>query len=183
MYLVGIRDDNVRHPFSWPTAVKFKRTAKQLLNRGTDDKRLAIPPRERRRARDLVKRTYRTCMANKVDPRREVVFTDIGSSKRFLTYGVGVFPCITHGRAAELGWWASVVGRAVTQIELFRFQGLDDGDIDLTKLEITKPKVSARDVNRMIGNTMSLNVLERVLARCLWSAGLIAQRPVDRWVS
>lgn len=179
VYLVAIRRDSLRRPFRWPDAVPYKRKAKALLSRAPGDQRLRIPERESRGARNNVKAAYRACADRGVDPRRVVVVTDTQASPQWRVYGVDVFPCQTASRGERLGWWLSVVGRRVTVPELLRFQGINDEDLDLAALQGTV--VTDRDVGRMLGNAMSLNVLERVLAKALWAAALVQRRPVDRW--
>ena len=41
----------------------------------------------------------------------------------------------------------------------------------------------ARQVGAALGDAMSQNVLERVLGRLLWCAGLLKKQPVDRWAA
>jgi site-specific DNA-cytosine methylase len=182
LYLVGIRADSYKRTLQWPQAVPLKRTAKSLLVRGAADARLAIPERSQRAARDHVKHTYRQLLGRGVDPRRQVVVTDIGCTPRFRVYGLNVFPCITQSRATQLGWWVSIVGRQVSLVELFRFQGFIDDAVDVDGLlgHAHEPRVTQRDIAGMVGNSMSLNVVERLLAAALWSAGLAPSQPRDR---
>ena len=44
-----------------------------------------------------------------------------------------------------------------------------------------KIAVSDRQLGLILGNAMSVNVLERILVRALRAAGLTAVRLVDRW--
>ena len=59
--------------------------------------------------------------------------------------------------------------------ELFHLQGLSE------KACAWQTVISPRQMGKMLGNTMSLNVCERVLGRLLTAAGLVRKCPPDRW--
>jgi len=187
LYIVGIRNDSQRHEFVWPKPVPLKRTAKQLLLRDPQaDRRLRLPLSPKHKA--LVKNAYRTAMANGHDPRRAAIITDIGCSPRFACHGVGQMPCMTATRCQQMGFWISVVGRKVNLLELFQFQGIDHDVAEDIMETITasqrqlKKIITDAKVGHMLGNTMSLNVIERVLLKALPAAGLaLAKNLVDRW--
>ena len=85
----------------------------------------------------------------------------------------GVSPCLTRTRAAA-GFYLPARGRRMTLAERFRLQG-----IPLRVLQY-KQGISDRQLGMMVGNALSLNVLERLLVRILRACGL--RKPVkDRW--
>ena len=84
---------------------------------------------------------------------------------------------MTATRAKTRGWWVSVRGRRITLKELCRFQGLVSVDIP----DWQQAGISENDLCHMLGNSMSLNVCERVLCAALWSAGLTSRKLADPW--
>ena len=85
----------------------------------------------------------------------------------------GLPPCLTRGRAGSGGHWASTRGRLLTIEEMLVLQGM--------RADVNCKGISNRQVGYMIGNAMSINVLERLLLRLLPSVGLLPERPRDRW--
>eukprot|EP00959_Pyramimonas_sp_CCMP1952_P273359 5713646-Pyramimonas_sp.AAC.1 len=88
-------------------------------------------------------------------------------------------PCLTATRCADFGYWLSPVGRRINIKEMLNFQGFRESDVDGWQAS----GISERGLAHMLGNGLSLNVAERVIGRALWSAGLVASRPADRWAS
>jgi DNA-cytosine methyltransferase len=180
IWLVAIRNDSVKRQFTWPSPVPLQYTAADCLlpfNPETDNCK-ALPPKTGKdnRSRELVKLAYMKCLQLGLDPRKHIVFTDVDCSIKFSTYSAGYLPCMTATRASTRGWWVSTRGRRIYLPELFRFQGLHEADVPWQQAGVT-PKQMAH----MLGNTMSLNVCERVLGRALWCAGLVSRAPPDRW--
>ena len=85
----------------------------------------------------------------------------------------GLCPCLTRGRAGSGGHWVSTRGRLLTIEEMLALQGM--------RADVHRKGISDRQVGYMIGNSMSINVLERLLLRLLPSVGLLPERPHDRW--
>lgn len=181
VWLVAIRLDSIKRVFKWPEAVPLKFTAEEALLpfNPVTDKVAHLPPKDGKhnRARTLVKAAYQKLMTEGTDPKRQLVFTDIDCSVKFASLTTGYLPCMTATRARTCGWWVSLRGRRVVLAELFRFQGLEEEDV----AEWANSGISAADMAHMLGNTMSLNVCERILGAALWAAGLVAKPPADRW--
>jgi DNA (cytosine-5)-methyltransferase 1 len=83
-----------------------------------------------------------------------------GSSPYAKTFA-GVSPCITRTRYR--GHWVTSLGRRMNLPEALRLQGFDD--------DFFNP-VSERQLRMMLGNCMSLNVLERIFCSLLPASGL-----------
>ncbi len=178
LYMVAIRADSLKRPFKFPEPVPLTSEASELLLPPTADENAhGLPPKTKsNRARDIVKGTYKKLLAKGIDPAKRLVVTDIGCSPKFNTHGVDCFPCMTAGRARYLGWWISLRGRCVRIEELMAFQGVKESDI-----KGWRAAVSTSELGKMLGNTMTLSVVGRVLLQTLWAAGLVAKRPVDPW--
>jgi len=82
-------------------------------------------------------------------------------------------PCLTRGRAGSGGHWVSTRRRLLTIDEMLTLQGIP--------ADVHRKGISNRQVGYMIGNAMSVNVLERLLLRLLPGVGLLPERPRDRW--
>ena len=101
----------------------------------------------------------------------DVIVVDIDAAK--VHWMCGVSPCLTRTRAAA-GFYLPARGRRMTLAERFRLQG-----IPLRVLQY-RQGISDRQLGMMVGNALSLNVLERLLVRILRACGL--RKPVkDRW--
>merc|ERR1711972_712044 len=80
--------------------------------------------------------------------------------------------CMTCGR--KDGHWITNRGRRVLKTEMMRLQGMDP--------KAFKVVVSETQLGKQLGNTMSVNVLERLLVRLLPAAGLARKGSLrDRW--
>eukprot|EP00959_Pyramimonas_sp_CCMP1952_P085979 1798503-Pyramimonas_sp.AAC.1 len=86
-------------------------------------------------------------------------------------------PCLTASRTSGRDWWVTPRGGRILAREIFRFQGFGRKQFCLWK----KAGISSRQMCKMIGNSMSVNVAERVIGEALWAAGLVTQKPIDRW--
>lgn len=188
LYMVAIRKDSIRKAFTFPTAIPRKRKAKAMMIRDPAiDKRNRLPDHPRERI--LCKKAYNQALDKGVDPRRSLVIVDIRCSDKYASYGVNSMPCMTATRSSQRGWWCSVVGRQISLLELWQFQGVEleaarqiMQALEEHARETKRKVVSQAQIGHMLGNTMSLNVIERLLAKALPAAGLVAGRIVDPWV-
>merc|ERR1719231_2055624 len=109
-----------------------------------------------------------------VDPYKETFFIDCDSSPNRSIKVKGVSPCITCSRGA--GHWVTSRGRRMTKEEMMRLQGMD-----ATKFKVA---VSQCQLGKQLGNTMSVNVLERLFCRLLPAAKLCKNKALqDRWAT
>jgi DNA-cytosine methyltransferase len=178
LYLVAIRADSMKHDFKFPAPFPLADgAALKLLETLPSDDPTRLPPKDVGECRYLVKKSYKIVMQNGIDPKRRFVAVDIDATEKFAGRGVDVLPTLTATRATTFGWWISAAGRRITLTEMFRFHGIDETDM----IEWKSAGITERNMAHMLGNTVSLNVYERVLGRALWSAGLVAHKPVDRW--
>ena len=83
-------------------------------------------------------------------------------------------PCLTRSRAGAGGHWVSSRSRLLTVAERLALQGM--------RADVCRDGISNRQMGLMIGNAMSVNVLERLLVRLLPAVGLRPPRSLhDRW--
>ena len=86
----------------------------------------------------------------------------------------GQSPCLTRGRAGAGGHWVSSLSRLLTVKETLVLQGM--------AADVRRAGISDRQLGLMIGNAMSVNVLERLRVRLLPGVGLVGrERLHDRW--
>ena len=110
-----------------------------------------------------------------MDPDKDAIIVDIDASPAFLRWNQDIAPCLTRKRGS-MGMWVSCLDRRLCVSEMLRLQGLSP---DLVQWE--KAKVSRSKMGGACGNAMSCNVLERLLPRVAWAAGLISELPFDNW--
>lgn len=176
LYVVAIKKSSYKRRFTWPTAVPLCYTVEDMIvpQLGDDSRRLPSKTSQPR-ARSLVKNAYLKCRDKKINPKARFVAVDVGCSYKFATMGTAIHPCLTATRGRSFGWWWSLVGRRASLAEFCQLQGLCMQDLPHAAT------VTEGDMAHMLGNSMSLNVIERVVGASLWSAGLVVTRPEDRW--
>ena len=83
-------------------------------------------------------------------------------------------PCLTRSRAGAGGHWVSSRSRLLTIEEMLSLQGM--------RADVCREGISNRQMGLMIGNAMSVNVLERLLVRLLPAVGLRPPGSLqDKW--
>ena len=108
-----------------------------------------------------------------INPLKKTIILELDSSGG--GWSIGMSPCLTCSRYQ--GHWVSTRGRRQTINERLRLMGMDPADVDVSATTPAK-------LGRMIGNAMSVNVLERLLYRALPASGLISQSELrGRWES
>ena len=101
-------------------------------------------------------------------PERCDAVLDIGASTAWGHMMTDCSPCLTAQRCMQTGGHFLLrFGRTMTEKELCRLQGIPDGRFDYDAAGVPKTKFL-----HAVGNAMSSNVLARLLARALPSAGL-----------
>ena len=104
------------------------------------------------------------------DKRTYVVNCDASTSS--MKWYDNISPCITRSRST--GHWLTSRHRKMSLDEMLRLQGIVPGQF---KFDLPDKKVG-----QLIGNAMSVNVVERIIKRALEAADLIPQgNTVDRW--
>ena len=122
----------------------------------------ALPPTSQTTARQNVIAAMRDLQDQGRDPYEECWVIDCDSSVGRAGMMLGIAPCLTRSRAA-LGHWVSNRGRRLSTSEMCWLQGLR-ADIGF--------HVPDSAFRGLLGNSMSQNVLERLLCQVLPAAGL-----------
>ena len=142
LYMVALlREPGTGRKFSWPTPVPACNCRWALAPIGPYDKPGGLPPRGMRKGlpRSLVKRAYRECIANRIDPRTRDVFVDIGCTEKFYHKRLDTLPTLSACRGQTGGFWISSRGRMTTLNELFHLQGLSEKGMRLANRNFTTP--------------------------------------------
>ena len=108
----------------------------------------------------------------RVRPEDVDLVLDVDGSLGWASKAGPVAPCLLHGR--RRGLWLLRRGRRLTLEETARLQGLEPGDIAWD--------AASGHCFAALGNSMSLNVVERLLVAVLPSVGLAAGLS-DRWAA
>lgn len=112
-------------------------------------------------------------------PSSDPYIIDLAASASRETFRRGEAPCLTASHAGERAYWATWLGKRLDIKQLMKLQGYDNHP----KGKPYKVNISDRRMGHILGNAMSVNVLERVLVRALHAAGLTRKRLPDRWQS
>ncbi|MCP4194714.1 MAG: DNA (cytosine-5-)-methyltransferase [Planctomycetaceae bacterium] len=146
----------------------------------TCDLRRRLPSLSQKRARAHVRNVLRMCDRQGIDIRRSGLIVDIDGSKVHMMSGVS--PCLTRTRAANGGHWILCRGRRMSIKEMERLMG-----VGVTPPSGGKPSiierpatVSARQWGSIIGNSIPVPLLQRILCRVLPAAGFYTDLP-DLW--
>jgi DNA-cytosine methyltransferase len=173
VYIVGLWSSmmNRSAPFCWPRKTKM-RPMEQLLDndaKSTLDAAIeTLTPNSSERLLSYLKSLHERGH----NPDCDTWIIDIWASKPFGMKGKS--PCLTRSRAGAGGHWITTSKRLMTLPEMLRLQGVSP--------KVNRTGISDRQMGCMIGNAMSVNVLERLLVRLLPAVGLVSPGCLrDRW--
>ena len=138
---------------------------------GADPRRL--PPPSRTSARANVERELKRLRAAGVRLQGAELCIQCGRSAQRCHRAQELCPCLLHSDRA--GPWNLSRGEYLGAAACSRLQGLPAADI--------RGGTSDGEAIGLLGNTMSLNVLERLLGRALAAVGLLPPVWVDRWAN
>ena len=87
-------------------------------------------------------------------------------------------PCITRARGGSMGYFISNQNRYINLHDLGRLQGFTTTEVDA----MMPSGISQKQSGAAFGNAMHNMVLDRVLPRALWAAGLSGDTTIeDPW--
>lgn len=174
LYIVGIRKDVDTGAFAFPEPIDCP-----SIERFLDPRKRALaeegePPASQGTALRNIKICKRTLKKQGSDPEREPWLVDIDSTTPRMGWKHDVSPCITARRGD--GHWVTNRGRRLNKPEMMRLQGMNPKKFLIA--------VTNNQLGKQLGNTMSVNVLERILVRALPAARLVPEgKLVDRWAN
>jgi len=177
VYIVGFLRSSLVHVarFEWPEPCRCKPLPK-VLRWSQDDHKIKskalhkekaflakASPKVKQRLLSALERIRKKGL----DPRdlRRPIVVDIDASQPRWMHGIA--PCLTRARAAT-GHYLPARGRRLTLKERLRLQGLPVPIHDLCDGHVSDLQLGA-----MIGNSLSLNVLEALLSKMLPACGLM----------
>ncbi|MCP4240495.1 MAG: hypothetical protein GY772_08010, partial [bacterium] len=163
VYMVAIDTRFVRsRPFLFPDNIE----PEPLVNLLDNSRCIREPPCDTANAKKCLEKALRKFEAMRVDPRKVPCCVDTGASPNWSSAMVGCSPCLTASR--HHGHYVTTKGGMMTLNEMCRLQGVPPDRFDH---EVAG--VSAEAFARALGNAMSVNVLQRLLAKVLYSARLV----------
>ena len=131
-----------------------------------------LPPETQTVARGNVLRVLCQLQRSGAKPFEFPYIIDCDSSPDRAQFKKDVSPCITCSRGR--GHWVTNLKRRFTWAEMMRLQGMSPG--------LFKVVVSEAQLGIQIGNSMSVNVLERLFVRILPAARLVPHGALpDHW--
>ncbi len=172
-YIIGILQEYDQGTFSWPEAIP-RPSIELFLNDQPDPIKAFFqePPISQGTAwTNVLYVSWHLKHQREEDPEHDAWIVDCDSTNP--CYMKDVSLCLTASRAA--GHWITNRGRRMQSSEMLKLQGVCPADF--------KHVTTDRELRVMLGNTMSVNVVERILVRVLWAAQLVSEPLPDHWES
>ena len=162
IFFVGLRKDVDQGSFYFPEPLMTTPSVEEFLDpRTSRPSFLDLPCHSATVARFNVVDLLQKIGDRGHDPFFEPWILDCDSSIGRAKYMYDMCPCLTRSRGK--GYWLSNRGRRMNTSEMLRLQGLQ-GSWTMTS--------SPLQLGQMIGNAMSINVLQRLFCRIFPSIGL-----------
>ena len=181
VWIVCRRSDVVTRPLQWPTPhAEACRTIDELLGPRPPRSQVqdALPPENWQTIRKNVESQLGLLQHRGIDPFEDTWILDVGhSASRQGTNMQGCSPCLTSTRCKQGGHWISTHGRFFDTKEMLALQHMRHDRIRLPEA------VSLPQFHSMIGNSMSVNIVEVILAMLSRSTPAVfpAGPLPDRW--
>ena len=164
IYFVGIRRDIDQGSFQFPSPLSASPCIEEFLDaRPGRPSFLNLPAETASTARQNVFQLLHAIIDQGNDPFFEPWVLDCDSSIGRARAWPGVSPCLTRSRGQ--GHWISNRGRRMNCREMLRLQGWND---------VFYQTSSDLQLGQMLGNSMSINVLQRLYCTLLPAAGLVS---------
>ena len=186
LYILGIVKDRMVNGFEFQWPEKVGHAPLQLILDSVPDAspgsklpkpKVTMPPESQKTARKNFTHAFKNIASDlKINPLTSDIVCDIdgGQGPHFMD---GIVPCLTRSRCGKESHWVFCRGRRLNLAEMLRLTGVRPADINLSATSHTQ-------LGKMIGNSMSVPVLERLLLRLLPAVGLMsAEKAPKRWES
>ena len=171
LFIVGIRVDCEVHGvmFKWPAPLPTPPIHDFLDPVSPTDDPDRLPPSSQNISRKHVQSLHRALRKKGIKVARSRLIADIQGSRLHVMHNLS--PCLTRTRAAGGGHWVVCRGRYMSITEMERLMGLHVGP---RPVSIKRPvAVSTRAWGAIIGNSIPIPLLARVLCLLLPAAGLV----------
>lgn len=183
LFIVGIKKQFLRHKMDWPDSLPPVSVMKILDRPRPSDNPFNLPPESQATARAHVQSVLRDLKTQGLRDATSLasvpIIIDVDSSKLHAMHDTS--PCLTRSRGMGGGHWVLARGRRFTAAEQERLFGLhlQPPSGRGQSVAVSKPPdVSARAWGGIIGNSIPVPMLARVVCMALAAAG----RPVpDVW--
>ncbi len=171
VFMVGIRNDCLRHKFKFPEPQAEQVRLRDVLDpfNPKTDKVCRLPKGVRQK--QLAVMAFKDAMAAGSDPQVTPIAVDIDCSVRYRAWGIDVAKTLTKARGIQGGPWISTRGRRTTTDELLRIQGFLPCEVPYKKAKISKAVVG-----QMLGDCVPVNLLGYIMAEVFWCAGLVNKK-------
>jgi len=178
--ILSVKSKVVEQGFQWPDDQQGVALNKFLEPKTASETHLKLPPETQATARRNVQRALVQVQQDGHDAAKVPCIVDCDSSKGHLMYRVS--PCLTRPRASGGGHWVLHRGRRVTIQEMERLFGYGVKPPSGGQLvSLARPaKIANRHWGALLGNSIPVPLLGRILCRALPAAGLTGPLP-DVW--
>ena len=177
VYLVAFRLDSYAHDFSFPMPLKKCLPLDAVLDPPQQSDRPGALPENGQASQNVTTAYAEVREHYNCDPAKTSVIVDMLASSSHFTYQLDRCMTITATRASPSGYWVSTRGRPMTLDEMARLFGTN-----LHRIRACRGSISDRRLGHIIGNSISVNVLSRIIPNLLKSAGLYKGTVDDPWL-
>lgn len=172
IYIVAIRGKPT-HEFEFPAPLEHTLQWDKLLDECAPEVPRAMSKTAKRNV------DWAKDYANKLgyNVKKDIIFVDIDASQAYRHLTRDLCPCLTKSRGRCGGYYLMHAQRRMSLDDIMRLQGFNPKDLAASSLQKTA-------LGAALGNAMSVNILERLLPRVCYSAGLVASlNGKDKWTN
>ena len=177
-WIVAVQRNALNRPLQWPTPSPSQcRDIDTLLGPRPTKYKVQRPKLTSDLNKNNVARIHQSLKAKGINAYQKTFICDIDCSARFFgNMKEGCSPCLTRHRAQCGGFWVTSHGRRLGTFDMLQLQGMSPS-------RLQKPdSVPIGSFNAMIGNAMSVNVVEALLSMLSKSCpGVFTKHVPDRW--
>ena len=176
-FIVGILRTVQQAPITWPSVAPMRDLAEFLDAVPAGDLLPfpgRLPPKSSKTKRKHVLATLAATIQLGVGPLTMLIVVDHASSRT--NYAIGYSPCLTRTRAMSHGHWLTHLQREMNTDEMVRLQGVDPW-----RIRGWQNLISAQQFHGIIGNAVPVPMLERILIKALYAAGLTHHLMPDKY--
>lgn len=171
VYIIGVLKDVDTGKFEWPRDIGCCNMVSLVDSRNQVMVCTGLPNKEATTANKNVREFTKALIQKGIAPHRDNYIIACDADPRRSKCWFGLSPCLLSSKSK--GYWVTNRGRRMTSEEQMRSQGMEPTSF---KLDVSEP-----ELQKQVGNAMSLCVVERILNRLIPAAGLSNQALPDRW--